>query len=346
MALIQTFSFAAYFVMELPSSFIINKVGYKNGLSLGLLIMSLGSLGIYITSLSTSYLGILGSLFIIFSGMTLLQVSANPLASFLGPKKTASQRINIAATLNSLATTLGPAIIGQFILTKEDTSLDHVAWVYVFMTALLLGCSWIIFKYVEKISLNTQKFSFNDLFKKSLATGIIAIFLYVGAEVSIGSFLIILFIQQFELTESQALWVVPAYWGSMLIGRFVSIYLLKNGNNKSVFMIYTSLIICLGLIAILSQNTVATYGLVLIGLFNSALWAIIFSNSIKDTGDSTNIASALLVMAISGGAVIPWIQGRLGDSIGILNSFLVPIICYALLWGYGLVELKRSSSCK
>ena len=363
--LIQFCFFLAYGIISMPSGKIIDYFGYKKGIIIALLISSIGCwIFLPAAGLSSYSLFLLG-LFILASGIVLLQVAANPYIALLGKQSTASSRLNLAQAFNSLGTTIGPQIGSLLILatlTKADQAIRGINILYSALAILLLLIAIIIALFrLPKIQGAQQ----NDLQKTPphLATigklhetpvaidhklklwhfthlilGSIAIFCYVGAEVSIGSFLVN-FLEQpniLNLSSVDAGRHVSYYWGGAMVGRFIGFALLLKVRPRKALAFNAAVAILLVLTTLISQGPLAGYTVLSIGLFNSIMFPTIFTLAITGLDTFTPDGSGLLCTAIVGGAIIPVIQGFVADHIGIHHAFIIPLVCYVYILAYGL----------
>lgn len=370
--LVQFVFFVAYFLVSLPSSAIIEKVGYKRGIVLGLLIAGGGTLLFYPAASLRLYSVFLLALFILASGITILQVAANPYVSVLGKPETASSRLNLTQAFNSLGTTIGPVIGSVLILSVAVKSVDQLAamsvgeieayklaeassvqFPYIGLTIALVLLAVIIsfFKLPEineseiedesgepKVKLNIE-----NIWKvKHLILGAVGIFVYVGAEVSIGSFLVNFLGEKNigGLTEVQAGSYVAFYWGGAMVGRFIGSALLQKIKPGKLLAINSFGAVFLVFLTIISSGTVAMVAILAVGLMNSIMFPTIFTLGVNSLGTYTKKGSGILIMAIVGGALIPLFQGVLADSFGIQLAFILPLLCYVYIGYYGLSGSK------
>ena len=360
--LIQFAFFSAYFIFSLPSAKVIDTIGYKKTMVGGLLTMSLGAL-LFIPAASVpSYPLFLGALMVLAAGITALQVAANPYVAVLGPPETASSRLNLTQAFNSLGTTIGPYLGGVMILTANPKTMDEIRQMpaaaiqtyrlqeaatvklpYLIIAVVLIAVAIVIGRYnlpaipeAERHGGNAPKAS---LWKyRQLVYGAIGIFVYVGAEVSIGS-LLINYLGQPEignLTEITAARYVTYYWGGAMVGRFIGSAILqkvRTGTVLAVAAIAACLLVCASM---LTLGHVAMWTIIAVGLFNSVMFPSIFTLGIAKLGPLTGDGSGVLVMAIVGGAILPELQGVLADRIGIHHAFILPAICYLYILFYAL----------
>lgn len=360
--LIQFAFFSAYFIFSIPSAKIVDAIGYKKTMVTGLFTMAAGAL-LFIPAASTaSFPLFLGALMILAAGITALQVAANPYVTVLGPPETASSRLNLTQAFNSLGTTIGPYLGGLLILNASFKGTDEtrqmsaaVLQAYrvqeassVKLPYLIIGIALIVFGVIiglfklpaipgavrhDGIAVKTSLWKY-----RQLVFGAIGIFVYVGAEVSIGSFLINYFGQHEigGLTELAAAKYVTYYWGGAMVGRFIGSAILqkvKTGTVLAVAAIAASALVC---ISMLTTGPIAMWSIILVGFFNSVMFPSIFTLGIAKLGPLTGDGSGIMIMAIVGGAILPVLQGALADRIGIHHAFIIPAVCYLYILYYAL----------
>ncbi len=347
--LIQFCYFGAYFTMAIPASFVIGKVGYKRGIVLGLAIVGIGCLIFLPAAYMISYGLFLFGLFIMATGNVFLQVVGNPYVSILGPPETASSRLNLAQGINSLATTIAPLFGAYLILGNFHSNAEHAASVrgpYIGLAILsfLVAAIFAFIKLPEIKNTNSKKPEGNVLRYRQLRLGVIALTLYVGAEVSIGSFIVSYLGEPniAGLSVQTAAKYIPLYWGGLMIGRFIGSAILQKFSAQKVLVWASVFAFIFVAVTILTQGFVSMWSMLLVGLFNSIMWSNIFSLSINGLGDLTIKASGILVMAPVGGAVLPLLQGVLADisTIGLHYSYILPLLCYLFIMFYGISGYK------
>lgn len=422
LAYIQLAFFGSFFIISLIYFLIssttgkdpINKIGYKNGMALSLVVCGIGCSSFYFAALNTSYPQFILALFVLAAGVTFLQICANPYVSILGTENTASSRLNLAQGFNSLGTTLGPTVglLMIYSLFSEHSTLNGVG-----LTYLIYGVIFILAAIIIKLShlptFENKSESSGDfsVFKnRNLNFGIIAIFFYVGSEVAVGSwigtfgkdenimglnainanaflaffwgglmigrlmasialnenysqkakllkmaitslaiFLIIWCIKGIHVSElNGALSFVPvnfsdiSYYGLFLVINYFA-FIAGKGKPQNTLVIFSSINIVLLLIGIFSSGPLAFWAILGTGLFFSIGWSNIFTLSIKGLKNNTSRASSLLVMAIVGGACLPWIQSHIIEAFSVQISFIIPLIGMVYLIFYGLNGYKRNS---
>ena len=363
--LIQFAFFTAYFIFALPWAKVVDRVGYKMTMVLGLLTMGVGAF-LFIPAASVpSYPLFLGALMVLAAGMTALQVAANPYVAVLGPPETASSRLNLAQAFNSLGTTIGPYLGGMLILTAAPKTMEVVRqmsaearqaysiheassvklpYMVIGLVLIAMAVSIAMFKLPSMPGSEKHgKIEGESVWKHShLVLGAIGIFVYVGAEVSIGSFLINYFSQPNigNLLEVQAAKYVSLYWGGAMVGRFLGSAILQKLRTGTVLGVAALAACLLVLTSMLSVGQVAMWSIILVGFFNSVMFPSIFTLGIAELGPLTGDGSGLLIMAIVGGALIPFAQGWLADHIGIHHAFILPAVCYLYIVYYAFKGSK------
>jgi FHS family L-fucose permease-like MFS transporter len=366
---VQFAFFSGYFVFAFPAGKIVEWIGYKRTMVAGLLTMAVGAL-LFLPAASVPSFGFfLAALVIVAAGMTALQVSANPYVSVLGPPETASSRLNLTQAFNSLGTTVAPKFGAWLILgvaaaktmeeirkmppaalhayRVQEASTVKLPYLLIAGVLVALAITIALFK-LPVISTEPDVGNLEDpntktaikLWKqRHLMLGVLGIFLYVGAEVSIGSFLVNYFSQPYigAMTEQQAASYVSFYWGGAMIGRFIGSAILQKLPTGRVLG-SVALVACgLVVLSMLTLGSVAMWTIILVGLFNSVMFPSIFTLGIAGLGARTGEGSGLLVAAIVGGAILPVIQGALADNpaIGIHHAFILPVLCYLYISFYG-----------
>lgn len=354
--LIQFCFFGAYFIVSVPAGRLVKKIGFQKGISAGLTIACVGCL-LFIPAATNKVYGVfLAALFILASGITILQVAANPLVTLLGSPDTASSRLTMTQAFNSLGTTIAPIIGGILIFSAvaqgEETSAESVILPYIGLAAVLFLLAITFLKLTLPTIHLAQEGSAADpaqaadtqspLKHRHLVLGAVGIFVYVGAEVSIGSFLVNFFGESYiaGLSESQAAGYIAYYWGGAMVGRFIGAALMQKVAARKLLAFNSLASILLIAIAILTSGSLAMWSILLVGFFNSIMFPTIFSLALAGLGKNTSKGSGILCLAIVGGALIPVMQGILADNIGLQLSFILPLTCYLYIAYYGLAGSK------
>lgn len=351
--MIQFCFFFAYFVVSLPAGSLVKKIGYKSGIIVGLVIAGIGCAGFYPAAEFQSYNYFLAALFVLAAGITVLQVSANPYVTILGDPATASSRLTMTQAFNSLGTTVGPWLGGILILSAATNGVEGAAadassvqMPYLGLAATLIIMS-VIFAMLKLPHVEVEDDEANAAPSDDgmsawsyshLVLGAVAIFVYVGAEVSIGSFLINFLAEDAiaGLEEHDAAKYVSFYWGGAMVGRFIGAIAMQKiaaGKALAFNAVMASLLVA---ITVLSSGAVAMWAILFVGLFNSIMFPTIFSLGVTGLGRHTSQGSGILCLAIVGGALVPLLQGFLADTYGVQNAFALAIICYVYIAYYGL----------
>lgn len=343
---IQFCFFITYFIMAFPMSSILNRIGYKKSILFGLLIIAIGGIIFIPATLILDYNIFLIALFILAMGVVMLQVSANPLMVALGDKKTSSARLTLAQGFNSLGYVVAPLLVGGIIVSSKLFIPYLIISAVMILTIIFIS----IFKFNlpsrqlredEEMSDNVYLILWQD---KMFLLGLLAIFVYVGAEVTAGSLIVNYLhlprIVGFSLATAAE--YLSIYWGGVMIGRLIGSFLLIRINPAKALMFNSVVNILLLILVILSYGYLAMWALLLLGVFNSIMFPTIFALTIKrlKTIQLKNCASGLPVMAIVGGAFIPLFQGELADRVGLQHSFVGLIVCYLVIVIYGYLHRK------
>ena len=366
--LVQFAFFSSYFIFALPAGKLVEIIGYKRAMVTGLIVMAAGALLFLPASSVASFALFLGALVVLAAGITLLQVAANPYVVNLGPETTASARLNFSQAFNSLGTTLAPhfggvLILGGAMLTAaklhalspeaqqvyraQQASSVRLPYLGLGIALLVLAVALGLIKMpAMSTNVHTQDFrpgAFDQTYgdsiwsQKWLLLGAIGIFVYVGAEVSIGSFLINYFglSNIGALPEQQAANFVTYYWGGAMVGRFIGSWVLQRVRSGLALGIAASVACLLVLTSMMTNGHTAMWSIIAVGLFNSIMFPTIFSLGLFNLGALTSKGSSLMVAAIVGGALLPLAEGKLADSIGVQHAFIVPVVCYLYIAAFG-----------
>jgi FHS family L-fucose permease-like MFS transporter len=363
--LINSAFFGSYFVFAIPAGMVIERIGYKKTMVVGLLIMAVGAVLFVPAANVPSFELFLAALIVLAAGVTALQVAANPYVTVLGPARTASSRLNLTQAFNSLGTTIAPYVGGMLILAAAPLSssqLQHLSapallayrqqeassvkipyiGIALALTALALAIAMFNLPRIEQTRefrpMGEVETAARDLWKqRQLVLGALGIFLYVGAEVAIGSFLINYFTQPEigHMSVKSAAALVSLYWLGAMIGRFIGSAGLQKLPTRAVLGTVAVVACVLVVISMLSTGWLAMVTIILVGLFNSVMFPSIFALGVEGLGPLTAKGSGLLVQAIVGGAIIPVAEGALADRIGIHHAFILPALCYIYIAYYG-----------
>ncbi|HEX2714641.1 MAG TPA: sugar MFS transporter [Candidatus Acidoferrales bacterium] len=368
--LVQFAFFSAYFLFSVPWSKVVNWIGYQRTMVVGLLTMAAGAFLFLPAASVASYPLFLTALIVLAAGITGLQVSANPYVVVLGKPETASSRLDLTQAFNSLGTTIAPKIGGLLILASAPMAMEQLQelspaalhayrvqeaatvklpYTVICVALVVLAIAIGAFK-LPKIEhaepQHSSKVKDSVWKHPNLLLGAVGIFTYVGAEVSIGSFLVNFFgaPEIAGLSAKTAAGFVSFYWGGAMIGRFLGAALLqriKPGNLLGLCAIAAATLVTASMI--IGGHT-AMWTILAVGLFNSIMFPTIFSLGLAELGPLTGNGSGMLTMAIVGGAVLPVIQGVIADHVGIHHAFFLPVLCYLYILFYGLSGSKPNSA--
>ena len=367
--LIQFAFFSAYFLFSLPWSRIVNAIGYQRTMVAGLLTMALGAFLFLPAAASASYPLFLTALLILAAGITGLQVAANPYVVILGKPATASSRLDLTQAFNSLGTTIAPKLGGLLILSGAPLAMERlrqltpqalhayrveqaasvklpyvVIGAALILLAVLIGVSKL--PEIQAAAYRPGENVRDSIWKHpNLLFGAIGIFTYVGAEVSIGSFLV----NYLGLPNIAAMPAVTAagyvsfYWGGAMIGRFLGAPVLRRFKAGNVLAVCAIAAAALVAESMMTGGHAAMWTILAVGFFNSIMFPTIFSLGIAELGPLTGNGSGLLNMAIVGGAVLPVIQGVIADHFGLHHAFVLSVICYLYILFYALSGSRPNS---
>lgn len=361
--LVQFAFFSAYFLFSIPSGKLIDWLGYKKSMVVSLIVMAVGGLGFIAAAGVPSFALFLAALLILGAGITALQVAANPYVTVLGPAATASSRLTLTQAFNSLGTTIGPPIGGLLILAAAPKTAEEmhqlsapVLQAYRVSQASSVKLPYLVLAgglVILAVAIGVSRLPAMSEAKKSggtssgrrsvwtyhhLVLGAIAIFVYVGAEVSIGSFLINYMSQSDigNMTAREASKFVPLYWGGAMVGRFIGSALLQKVRPGKLLGIVAIGACVLVLTSMMTTGHTAMYSILAVGLFNSIMFPTIFALGVAELGPLTGDGSGVLATAIVGGAILPLLQGALADRKGIQFALIIPALCYLFILFYGL----------
>ena len=371
--LVQFCFFSSYFIFALPSGKLVEWVGYKQAMVVGLLVMAAGAFLFLPASTAASFGLFLSALIILAAGITCLQVAANPYVANLGPPETSAARLNLSQAFNSFGTFVAPFFGSILILSSTQLSSDKVKalsgaalqqyrmeqassvrlpYLGIGLTLVLLAISFAVLKMptmdftrdIRPGELDASATKDSIWKHPVLLAGALAIFVYVGAEVSIGSFLVNYFglpgIASF--TEKTAAKYVSLYWGGAMVGRFIGSWLLTKFRTSAV--LGTAAVVACGLVvtSIITHGHTAMWAILAVGLFNSVMFPSIFTVGLTGLGPLTSKGSSLMVAAIVGGALLPLAEGHLADAVGVQHAFVIPWVCYMYIALFGYLGGRRA----
>jgi len=360
--------FGAYFLISLPAAWLHRRIGYLRGVAVGLLLMALGCLMFTPAADAGIYPGFLLALFILASGVTIVQVAANPLATGAGDPRRAPSSLTLAQAFNSLATTVGPIFGATFFLANglavpdastlsaEALAIERRDQAHVFqmpfvfiatvMIVLAIVC-WSVRHWAKATAPSLATGGHATLLaNRRLMFGVISIFLYVGAEVSIGSSMAnyLMLGSTLSAAAQMAGTLVSIYWGLAMVGRFIGAGVMRKANPAFVLALCACGAFAMTTTSGLSQGMIAGVALLSVGLFNSIMFPTIFALAVEGMGARTPQASGIICLAIVGGAIVPLITGAVADNIGLHLALLVPAVCYIWIGFYGLYTARNRIS--
>jgi FHS family L-fucose permease-like MFS transporter len=364
--LVQSAFFAAYLIMSLPGAAIVRRFGYMRSAAIGLVTMTAGCLLFIPASASATFGVFLAALFVLASGITIVQVVANPLISLLGPPATAHSRLTFAQAFNSLGTTIFPyvgAIVilgglatvdpktlsGAALAAYREVETRTVVHTYLGLAAALLVVAAVVWNRRSRLHethapARSLLASLDLLGRRRFGLGAMCIFLYVGAEVAIGS-LIVSYLMQPDilgLAQADAGRLVPFYWGGALVGRFVGSAALRAIAPGKVLAGVAVAAIVLLFVAATAGGPTAGYALLAIGLANSIMFPTIFSLASERLGSRAAEGSGVICVAIVGGAIVPVLTGAVADATRLSVALAVPAACYAVIAAYGIYARRQA----
>jgi len=371
--------FSSYFVFSYPSGKLVERYGYKKTMVVGLLVMAAGAIGFLPAAHYAKFPLFLTALVILAAGMTVVQVAINPYVTVIGPARTAASRLNLAQAFNSVGTFIAP-FFGTYLILRNappplpaaqikamndiqlisyrasQASTVHTPYLLIALTLVLLALALAMIKLKTQtgVSQHTQDFrpgAFAEALSKPdsiwrhpwLICGAIGIFVYVGAEVSIGNLLVSYMglPQIAALPAATAGYFLMVYWGGAMVGRFIGSAILQKVRVGWLLGLAAVGAFCLVITTLLTSGHLAMGAVLAVGFCNSIMFPSIFTLGIQDLGPLTSKGSSLLIAAILGGAIIPKLQGTLADRIGLQPSFIVPVACYVYIAIFGLMAIRR-----
>lgn len=347
--LVQLCFFGAYFLLSPLAGRLIERIGFLGGILAGLVTLASGCLLFYPAAELAAYPLFLTALFVLAGGVTLLQVSANPYVAALGSARTAASRLSLAQAVNSLGHTLAPLFGAALIFAVAQNDAKAVQLPYLLLAGFCLLVA-VIFARLKLPALDANTAVATPVpdaqaqLPLHFYGAVLAIFLYVGAEVSIGSFLInyLALPELGAFNEQTASTWVSYYWGGAMLGRFAGALITRYINALLVLAVHAVVAIALLLLTMNQSGMLAAVAVISIGFFNSIMFPTIFTHGINGLGSLTSRGSGLLCQAIVGGALVPLLQGVAADSMGVQHSFIVPLLAYVYIAGFALWHWRQN----
>jgi FHS family L-fucose permease-like MFS transporter len=349
--LVQFSLYGGYFVMGIPAGLFIKKFGYKAGIVTGLVLFSLGAFLFYPATRIKTFPPFLFALFVIACGLTCLETAANPYTTVLGPKHSAARRINFAQSFNGLGWVLGPLLGGALIFGSGDP-FEVMARPYMIISLVVFIMALVFIKTPLPVISNqetttgqqVQKGSYRDLPKHHLLVfAVVAQFFYVAAQTGIGSFFINYVIEvQPNVSHLEASRLLAlGGMGLFMVGRMFGSYIMRAIPPKKLLSICAGVCVLLMIVVMLGLGVVSVICLFCSYLFMSIMFPTIFALGISDMGDNRERASSILVMCVVGGALVPMFMGFIADISSMTVGFVVPLICFIVIWLFGMSKAKN-----
>jgi len=353
-SLLVTFAFfISYFVMAIPSSWVLAKTGFKRGMSLGLLSMAIGTLLFIPAAKMANYPMFLFGLFVIGTGLALLQTASNPYVTILGPSESAAKRISVMGICNKVAGILSQFIFGGLFLSSGlvgNEKLNTVITPYGIMTVILIALAiWVWFSSLPEVEAEEIKQEIDSVKDSvwsypNLVLGLVAFFLYVGVEVIAGDTIINYGVSQGFDKDVAKIFTTYTLYG-MLVGYIVGILFIPKYLSQQKALNYSAILgIVFSIGTIFFTGFTSVLCLALLGLANALMWPALWPLAIQGLGKFTKLGSALIIMMISGGALLPLLYGKIADQIGdTQKAYIIMIPCYIFIYFYATIGHKKSS---
>lgn len=352
--LIQAAYFGAYFVVALPAGLFIEKKGYKAGIILGLSLYALGALLFVPASMQLTFSFFLVALFVLALGLGCLETAANPYSSALGDPSTAEQRLNLSQSFNGLGQFFGPLIGGLFFFSatgeQGSSNLDAVTYTYVGIAVIVIILIVLFAKAklpdlreseAKLDAINAQNNSASLWSHQEFKFGVITQFFYVAAQVGVGAFFINLVVETWpQSTSQQGAYFLSIAMLAFLIGRFVSTALMSKITANTLLMIYALVNVLLCLVILSGQQYISVFAAIALFFFMSSMFPTIFAMGVKNLGSKTKIGSSFMIMAIVGGAIMPYFMGKVADHYGTHTAYILPLVCFLIVLAYAKTYKK------
>ncbi len=355
--LLQAAYFGAYFLIALPAGIFMQRAGYKKGIITGLLLYATGAILFYPAAQYESFPFFLLALFILASGLTFLETAANPYITVLGKAETSEFRLNLAQSFNGVGSVLGPSIGGALFFgiksTTNASALDTVKYVYIAIAAIVLLVTFLFFKTPmpevkeEELVIDKNEHAGKKLFQHAhFVWAIVAQFFYVAAQVGIAALFINYCTEKnVGINNERAAYLLSGSLVLFTVGRFAGTGLMKIIAPNKLLALYAIINVCLCVIVVLVPGIISVYALMIIFFFESIMFPTIFALGVKNLGVYTKKGASYIIMSIVGGALVPVLMGSLAQSHSTSFSYIVPIICFAIvfifaIYGYKIKKVK------
>jgi MFS transporter, FHS family, L-fucose permease len=343
MTLVQFCFFTGYFIVSLPASYMIDRVGYLRSIVIGLLLMSGGCLLFLPAAAAHAFPAFLGALFVVAAGVTIVQVTANPLVVRLGAPESTPARLTVAHACNSIGTVVAPYCGALLILDAAATGSTAIGATYAGIAAFLMAVAGLVWMTRNRVHGDTVAVSnpfaaFSLLRAPRVRFGVVAMFLYVGAEVTIGSMLInyLGLPRTMGMTHAAAAPLLSMYWGGLLVGRLAGVAILRRVAAYRLVALYGMAAFSLVAVSMAGAGAIAGLTMVAVGLCNSIMFPLIFALSSEGLGERTAEGSGLLCVAIVGGALVPLATGHMADVTSLTAAMVIPALCYVGIVAFGI----------
>lgn len=348
--LLQAAYFGAYFIVALPAGYFMQRHGYKAGILAGLSLYAIGALLFVPAAMVNDFSVFLFALFVLACGLGCLETAANPYATVLGDPNGAERRLNLAQSFNGLGQFVGPMIGGSLFFTQasQDAAQDSVKITYVVIACVVIAIA-LLFKRTalpdirESASQHIQQPGATLWQQKHFVGGVIAQFFYVAAQVGVGAFFINYATEHWHgVTNQSAAYMLSVAMICFMLGRFFSTWLLGRVKPAAMLAAYALINIVLCAVVMLGAGDVSVVALIAIFFFMSTMFPTIFAMGVKNLGESTKQASSFMIMAIVGGAIMPYFMGLISDHISTAVAYSLPLLCFVVVLAYALRQRKHA----
>lgn len=342
-ALLQAAYFGAYFIVALPAGIFMNRYGYKKGIIIGLFLYAVGAFLFYPAAQQKNFDFFVFALFILASGLTCLETAANPYVTVLGPPKTSEFRLNLSQCFNGVGSFLGPIIASQLFFgdSNESSDLGSVQMVYVVIGALVLVVALLFFltplPEIKESEITTSTLDRKPLKKhRNFVGGVIAQFFYVAAQVGVAAYFINYCTESGNsIDNADASNLLGVSLILFTVGRFAGTALMRKIAPNKLLTVYALINVLLSIVIVAVNGMLPVYSLMALFFFQSIMFPTIFALGVKDLGHHTKKGSSFLIMSIVGGAVMPFVMGRLAEVTSTAVSYIIPLFCYVVVAWYG-----------
>ncbi|WP_455846063.1 L-fucose:H+ symporter permease [Pantoea agglomerans] len=348
--LLQAAYFGAYFIVALPAGYFMQRHGYKAGILAGLSLYAIGALLFVPAAMVNDFSVFLFALFVLACGLGCLETAANPYATVLGDPNGAERRLNLAQSFNGLGQFVGPMIGGSlfFTHTSSDAAQESVKITYVVIACVVIAIA-LLFKRTalpdirESASQHIQQPGATLWQQKHFVGGVIAQFFYVAAQVGVGAFFINYATEHWHgVTNQSAAYMLSVAMICFMLGRFFSTWLLGRVKPAAMLAAYALINIVLCAVVMVGAGDVSVVALIAIFFFMSTMFPTIFAMGVKNLGESTKQASSFMIMAIVGGAIMPYFMGLISDRVSTAVAYSLPLLCFVVVLAYALRQRRHS----